>query len=270
MFHPLEVDGCQARRRVVGDLGAVLAEHGLVVGCGPDRIGQRPARVLAVLKRRQVPYRVPNRDVRQQAVSVGGARPGNRHAQPVAEKEDAAPLLRHSILLGAESMHFDGITEIAQSGKDRLHRLPAADGSDAGDVLHHDPFRHEPFDDPEVLAKQSAAFVVHAALMVVDAERLAGRATDQAVQFAAIESSGMQKITGGNVFDGTGEKPRPGVARDKRLGGVRVDVIAGQDVKTRLAESLGEAARPAEQVDRRPAPFGHSRAGPVGGMVRGS
>jgi len=44
----------------------------------------------------------------------------------------------------------------------------------AGDILHHQPLRHEIFNDAQIFAKKPASWIVQSTLVVVDAIGLAG------------------------------------------------------------------------------------------------
>ena len=198
---------------------------------------------------------------------MGWTRPRNGQATPVAEKEDAAPFLGDAVFLGAEYPGVHVVSELGQFGKNSLDGMPAPRGGDAGDVLHHDPLRPQPLDDAQVLVEQPAALVMHAALVVVDAERLAGRAADQAVQFTLREPRGVKDVPGGNIFDRAGKKRRFGVARGERFGGVRVDVVTRQNPETGLAENP-RRGRPRRRTGQ--SPCGSRRSPPFRRRARRS
>lgn len=104
----------------------------------------------------------------------------DRRPVPHGDEEHPAPLLRHAVLLGLQDAVLDGVPESAEA----VANLPdrAGHGEQPGDVLDDHGLRHQAPHDPQVVPEKPASLVLHAAFMVVHAERLARRPPDHAVQ----------------------------------------------------------------------------------------
>ena len=87
--------------------------------------------------------------------------------------------------------------------------------------------------------------------MVVDAERLARRTANQAVQLSPLEApSSFQKIFRVDVFDRAGEEDGIPVSGLKSFSGELIEVVSGEDAETSFAEPFRESPGPAEKIYR--------------------
>lgn len=121
-----------------------------------------------------------------------------------------------------------------------------------------------------MFVEQSAAFVVQAALVVLDTECLTGRSTDKAIQFAPGEPRRTKKFLGGDIFDRAWKQLALGMACGESLRGMLVNVISCQDLKASLPEPFGKASGAGEKINRSTATAAHRPSGLEGGMVSGS
>jgi hypothetical protein len=125
-------------------------------------------------------------------------------------------------------------------------------GRYAGDILHHQPLRHEIFNDAQIFAKKPASWIVQSTLVVVDAIGLAGGPTDQAVEFPFTDRRNVQKRLRAKVMNWIRKKLRLKVRAGERLTREPAYVVARQDVKACLAEPFGKTASSTEEIDDLP------------------
>jgi hypothetical protein len=97
------------------------------------------------------------------------------------EEEGASAGLRHAVFLGRQKTGPGGVAEAAQ-----LEREAFPDGKDGGDLFQGDPPRPYLPGEPHRLVDELPARVVQPAAFTGDAERLAGRGGDQAVDIAEV------------------------------------------------------------------------------------
>ncbi len=127
-----------------------------------------------------------------------------------------------------------------------FNRAPAVERCHADDVFHHDDPRRKLLNDPQVFPKESRAFVVESALMIVDAERLARRPAEQHVELSRTDTGSIAQHLAGDLFHRIGQERRVGKIGRERLGCRSVQIVGRERMKSGFVKAQRETASTCE------------------------
>ena len=80
-----------------------------------------------------------------------------RAAEPCGYEENAATLLRYSIIFGKQNANGTFIAKLPERLEDFGDNHTIADGQNSRNVFHHDAFRFKTTDDPDVVPEKTGA-----------------------------------------------------------------------------------------------------------------